>query len=97
MKQVLDHDVPDELDGDLDQDEVYDDHLQPRGVRVGALRAQDVEQLPEYALRQRRNKSERGCAENRKGAAKRFLSSVKQGHATCNTRGGKAQTNLPAA
>jgi len=50
VKDVLDHDVPDELDGNLDEDEVDDDHLQPRGVRVGALRAQDVEQLPEYAL-----------------------------------------------
>lgn len=63
VKHVLDHHVPDELDGDLDEDEVDDDYLQPRGVRVRALRAQDVEQLPEYALRRdngRRNRSERG-------------------------------------
>lgn len=50
-EDVLDDDVPDKLDSHLDKDEVDDYHLQAGGVGVGALRAQDIEQLPEYALK----------------------------------------------
>lgn len=59
-EDVLDDHVPDKLDSHLDKDEVDNDHLQPRGVRVGALRAQDVEQLPEYALKARGTELENG-------------------------------------
>lgn len=56
-EDVLDDHVPDKLDRHLDKDEVDDDHLQPGGVGVGALRAQDVQELPENALETRRYSS----------------------------------------
>lgn len=42
-KYVLDDHVPDDLDHHLGKNQVDDDHLQAGGVRVGALRAEDVE------------------------------------------------------
>lgn len=62
-EDVLDYHVPDKLDSHLDEDQVDDDHLQPGGVSVGALRAQDVEQLPEYALEARGEQSRKKRAD----------------------------------
>ena len=50
VKHILDNDVPHELDGDLYQDQVDDDDFQSRRVGVCTLRAEDVKQLPQYAL-----------------------------------------------
>lgn len=51
MEDVLDDHVPHELDGNLNKNQIDYDNFQPRRVRVGALRAQNVQKLPQNSLR----------------------------------------------
>ena len=70
VKHILDNDVPHELDGDLYQDEVDDDDLQPRRVGVRALRAEDVQQLPQYALRRGTGRPDSSVKGNKRGGGR---------------------------
>lgn len=50
-QNVLDDHIPHKLNGHFDENEIYYYHLQSGGMRVGALSAQDIEDLPQDTLR----------------------------------------------